>query len=74
LGKAHTNPTGIIVGEVHKHRWTEQFRDKQAYEPEDITASVNEPVRVWAQFCAEARIVHNGTMREPPPVQLDFLS
>jgi hypothetical protein len=69
LGKDHRNPTGELVGEKHKHRWTEQFRDKHAYIPPDITASVESPVDVWVQFCAEAGIRHNGTLRQPPPTQ-----
>lgn len=55
--------------EDHKHRWTEQYRDKQAYVPGDITAHQSDPVSVWSQFCAEARITHNGTMQDPPKFQ-----
>jgi hypothetical protein len=69
LGKDHKNPDGRLVGEKHKHRWTEQFRDKSAYRPEDITAAVEHPVEVWTQFCAEAKINHNGRLKAPPPVQ-----
>lgn len=67
MGKDHRNPsTGQLVGEIHKHRWSEAFRDKEAYVPPDITAPSTRPVEVWAQFCAEARIVHNGTLQAPP--------
>jgi hypothetical protein len=69
LGKPHRNPSREWVGETHKHTWTEEFRDKEAYEPPDITASVNDPVSVWGQFCEEARITHSGRMVPPPPVQ-----
>lgn len=69
LGKLHRNPTSEWVGETHKHTWTEQFRDKHAYEPQDITASVEDPDAVWQQFCGEARIVHCGRMLAPPPIQ-----
>jgi hypothetical protein len=62
MGKGHKNPLGNRVGRKHKHRWTEQFRDKKAYEPEDITASVSDPIAVWEQFCHEAVITHNGAM------------
>lgn len=55
------------VGERHKHRWSERFRDKEAYAPGDITASPAQPVEVWTQFCAEARIEHRGRMIPPPP-------
>lgn len=67
MGKDHHNPQCSQVGEKHKHCWSEQFRDKEAYEPADITAGVDDPVAVWAQFCAEARIEHRGAMRSPPP-------
>jgi hypothetical protein len=55
------------VGERHKHRWTERFRDKEAYVPEDITAPASQPLDVWRQFCAEAGIEHQGRLFPPPP-------
>lgn len=69
LGKDHHNPQCNQVGEKHKHRWTEQLSDKDAHVPDDITASVSAPVDVWKQFCAEARLTHNGTLHGPPPRQ-----
>lgn len=72
LGMSHRNPDGEIMGETHKHRWDVSYRDKQAYIPPDITASANEPVEVWHQFCTESRITHNGSINEPPPMQLDL--
>ncbi|MDB9493421.1 hypothetical protein PN441_12970 [Spirulina major CS-329] len=72
LGKDHRNPNGQRVGEKHKHRWRESLRDKEAYIPPDITAPATEPVRVWEQFCQEAKIHHNGSMDTPPPTQLDL--
>jgi len=65
MGKDHHNPQCNQVGEKHKHKWTEQFRDKEAYVPEDITALVSDPVGVWEQFCVEAKLKHNGTMEIP---------
>ena len=56
LGKDHRNPDGKQVGEKHKHRWSEIYRDKEAYEPKDITASGDDPITVWKQFCREASI------------------
>ncbi len=53
MGKDHHNPSCVNIGEKHKHRWNEQLRDKDAYVPEDITASVTDPVAVWQQFCTE---------------------
>ncbi|MDH3460699.1 MAG: hypothetical protein OEM00_06905 [Burkholderiaceae bacterium] len=66
LGKDHHNPQCTQVGEVHKHRWSEQFRDKDAYMPTDISAAPSDPVAVWVQFCAEAKIQHQGQMMSPP--------
>jgi len=70
LGKDHHNPTCVYVGRKHKHRWTESFRDKEAYVPDDITALINDPVGVWSQFCKEVFLMHNGVMHPPPLVQL----
>ena len=73
LGKDHKNPDGELVGEKHKHRWSEIYRDKQAYVPSDITASVDNPVKVWKQFCKEAVVRHDGTMQSiPKRQQLDL--
>ncbi len=72
LGKDHHNPQCNQVGEKHKHRWTEQFRDKEAYIPVDIDATASDPISVWEQFCAEANLKHNGKMASPPPVQGDL--
>ena len=33
--------------------------------PPDITAEWSDPVKVWQQFCQEARLRHNGTMSMP---------
>lgn len=74
LGKDHHNPQCDQVGEKHKHKWTEQFRDKEAYVPEDITESASDPVAVWRQFCAEAKLTHNGKLSAPPPHQKDLFS
>lgn len=74
LGRAHKNPGGELVGEKHKHRWSEGIiGTKEAYEPRDVTATVDQAVEAWAQFCAEARLGHNGNMNEPPSQQLDLL-
>ena len=69
LGKEHHNPQCNQVGEKHKHRWSERYRDKEAYAPDDITAAVSDPVAVWKQFCVEARIEHDGELNQPPPQQ-----
>ena len=62
MGKDHHNPECHRVGEMHKHKWTEKYRDKEAYVPEDITESISNPAAVWRQFCAEANIRHDGKM------------
>lgn len=69
LGKDHHNPQCDPVGETHKHRWSETFRDKEAHVPKDITAPPSEPVAVWRQFCAEAELKHEGKMHHPPAMQ-----
>jgi hypothetical protein len=73
LGKDHHNPSCKNVGEKHKHRWNEILKDKEAYVPGDITAPVNDPVAVWKEFCSEAKIIHGGKLKEPPPVQWELL-
>lgn len=74
LGKDHHNPQCNQVGEKHKHKWTEQFRDKEAYVPNDITEPASDPVAVWQQFCAEANLTHNGTMAVPQPPAGDLFA
>lgn len=73
MGKDHKNPDGELVGEKHKHRWSEKYRDKYAYVPPDITAPGSDPIAVWEQFCKEALIEHRGTMNPPPPVSERFV-
>lgn len=74
LGKDHHNPTCNNVGEKHKHRWTELYRDKVAYVPNDITQPASNPVGVWKEFCAEAKINHDGVLASPPPQQLSLFT
>lgn len=72
LGKDHHNPQCNQVGEKHKHQWSELYRDKEAYVPEDITGNVTQPVAVWKQFCDEANLIHNGILQTPLPLQGEF--
>jgi len=65
LGADHHNPTWERIGEKHKHAWTEEFRDKKAYRPDDITARWDQIVEVWQQFCRQANLVHTGKMQLP---------
>ena len=69
IGADHHNPTYERVGELHKHHWTDPFADKLAYVPRDITATQDDSVVVWHQFCAEAKITHGGTLDKPPAAQ-----
>lgn len=69
MGKDHHNPQCTQIGEKHKHRWAEALRDKEAYAPDDITATVADPVSVWQQFCTEAGIIHDGKLAEPAAIQ-----
>ena len=46
MGKDHHNPQCYRVGDTHKHRWSERYRDTEAYAPEDLTAPLSEPVLV----------------------------
>lgn len=73
LGADHHNPSCTRTGELHKHSWTEQHADKEAYVPKDITAGADDPVGVWLQFCAEAKIRHDGVLHRPPALQEDLL-
>ena len=68
LGADHYNPDGESVGEKHKNYWVPGSRDKWAYVPDDITETWNRPVAVWAQFCAELNLRHDGTLQEPGAV------
>lgn len=65
LGADHHNPDCHCIGEKHKHRWQEGFRDKNAYVPDDITAPWDRPQQVWKEFCAEANLQHRGNMHLP---------
>lgn len=69
IGKDHKNPDGDRIGKKHKHSWSVEFRDKKAYVPTDITASIFEPITLWEQFCEEACIEHNGKLNQIPPRQ-----
>ena len=69
LGVGHRNPTGELLGDKHKHRWSVSSRDRVAYVPDDITAPWDQPARAWEQFCAEAKLVRTGTLTAPTDPQ-----
>ena len=66
-GKDHHNPSCVNTGTLHRHQWTDSFRDKEAYKPSDITAPITDIIGVWEQFCIEANINHIGKLSSPPP-------
>jgi hypothetical protein len=72
LGADHHNPSCTLVGEKHKHRWSDQYADKEAYPPSDITETAAHPAAVWLQFCKEAKITHRGVLQAPPARQLEL--
>ena len=70
MGQTHKNPsTGKKTGRVHKHRWTDLYRDKEAYVPPDITKPYNDVIGVWREFCLESKITHSGKMLGLPDGQ-----
>ena len=72
IGKAHRNPENRQrMGELHKHQWREPYRDQYTYVPPDITASVDDPIALWQEFCTEALIKHKGQLSRIPK-QLEF--
>lgn len=72
IGTEHRNPDGEYVGTYHRHWWDEGWRDKLAYVPENITASIADPVRVWEEFCKSIQIVHDGFIEDPQvPAELE---
>lgn len=73
LGKEHRNPDRALIGETHKHKWTEQHGIRWAYVPKDITEPASDPVSVWQQLCTEFNITHNGRLHPPGPQQMSIV-
>jgi hypothetical protein len=71
---SHRNPTAASgahwSGETHKHRWTDDFADKVAYAPADITTADpfdrSEYEATFRAFCAECSIAFSGAWSDPP--------
>ena len=61
----HKNRSGEVFRGMHKQRWSDAAERAEAFVPDDITALWNQPRLVWEQFCAETRIAHFGTIKEP---------
>lgn len=66
IGKDHHNPSCVNIGDIHKHKWNESLRDKEAYIPNDIIIEGEiDPVALWKLFCIEANINHDGVLHPP---------
>ncbi|MGQ9626584.1 MAG: DUF6978 family protein [Anaerolineae bacterium] len=65
VGKRHHNPECDDVGAPHKHKWTDRFKDKWAYEPEEM-GTRGSIAEVFAAFLVECNIVLEGNFIEPP--------
>ena len=65
FGQTHINPDLSVVGDPHKNYWTEGDGDRWAYEPRDISATWNDPIRAWTEFCVEANILFFDIMLPP---------
>lgn len=50
---------------MHKQYWSEQHQMGKAFVPGDITASWDDPVTAWREFCAEIHLEHVGRMWTP---------
>lgn len=50
---------------THVQRWSEEDGMAWAYAAPEITASWDEPVAVWRQFCDLINVTHRGILREP---------
>lgn len=46
-----------------------RYGDREAYAPDDVSAPASDPVAAWKEFCAEARIRHEGRMERPSATQ-----
>lgn len=72
IGSAHAFPDQTKIEETHKHRWNEQDGFAHVFVPDDITAGLGEPLKAWGEFCAEAKIKHDGELQPPPTLQEDL--
>lgn len=72
-GDTHLNPDGQILGRLHKHRWSQRHRCKDAYVPTDIVSPPTDPEGVWQEFCAEALFQHVGVFHPLPDRQVVLL-
>ncbi len=64
MGKAHHNPNcERLTGKVHKHRWSDAFREKEAYVPDDVDTATWETL--LRSFLKECNIEVRGRFAAP---------
>jgi hypothetical protein len=65
VGKRHHNPECDNVNTPHKHRGTDRFRDRWAYEPSEMgdTDSIRD---TFVKFLTECNVNLEGRFVEPP--------
>lgn len=64
-GKRHHNPECDNVGTIHKHKWTDRFRDKWAYEPSEMNSNVS-ITESFDRFLTECKVTLEGRFAAPP--------
>lgn len=62
----HRNPNGGLVIGLHKHFWTDQFEDREAYVPQGIDTS--DPNKAFISFLKECNIKFTGRISPLPRV------
>jgi hypothetical protein len=72
-GQDHHNRGCQWVGELHVHRWNEATKDREAALFSLPSNAEMTPAALWAEFCRQAKITHNGGLPNPPvKVQMDL--
>jgi hypothetical protein len=67
IGTDHKNPDDKKkIGKKHKHKWTNKYKDKLAYVPDDITTGAKIH-KVFYEFLKECNIEYKGE-----PFQLEI--
>lgn len=72
IGKSHQNPDGTRVGRLHKHRLTDKYGDRVAYEPPEMSL-VDDMVTTLGKFLEECNVEPRVNMLAPPTLQQDGL-
>ena len=50
---------------THLQRWSEEEQMSWAYAAPEITATWDDPVAAWRQFCALINVAHRGILSQP---------